>query len=169
MSEVQPVDELTFTECMEQLQEGYVGNIAATAGYLLNSCDHDTYGFDSMIIKKKGPDEEETSIYVQLKCTTVIRPDLTRPTFSYVLKKNEYYRRLAVRRKRIKAILLVMVTAGNQREWTVGDHDFLRTQHACYWVSFGRQSGAGRQFTHGSCSDREPVYRRGAEFNFRHH
>jgi hypothetical protein len=129
------VDGLTFTECMEQLQEGYVASVAAAAGCLYNRLMHDSYGFDTLLVKKRSPDEEELSVYVQLKCTTTVKPDPSAEFFSFQLKKREYFQRLAVKRSHPKALLLVMATCPSQRDWAKGDHESLSVSHCCYWLS----------------------------------
>jgi hypothetical protein len=120
---------------MEQLQEAYVAGVAATAGCLYNPLVRDAYGFDALIVQKRPPRMQELSLYVQLKCTTLVKPDTSRESFGYRLKKHEYFERLAVRRTTPKAILLVMATSPEQATWTSGDHDSLSLRHACYWVS----------------------------------
>ncbi|HZM75000.1 MAG TPA: DUF4365 domain-containing protein [Candidatus Limnocylindrales bacterium] len=129
------VNELTFSECMEQLQEAYVAGVAATNGCLYNPLMRDAYGFDALIVQKRPSQFQELSLYVQLKCTTVVKPDTNSEFFSFRLKKREYFERLAVRRTPPKAILLVMATSPDQATWTSGDHDSLSILHACYWVS----------------------------------
>src|SRR4051794_30677432 len=89
------VNALTGTVCMEQLQEGYVASVAATAGCLFNKLERDVYGFDVLLVDKKDPSQQESSLYVQLKCTTSTRPDPTAADFGFRLKKREYFERLA--------------------------------------------------------------------------
>jgi Domain of unknown function (DUF4365) len=129
------VNELTFSACMEQLQEAYVCGVAATAGCLYNPLLRGVYGFDALVVQKRPPQLQELSLLVQLKCTTLTKPDASREFFSLRLKKREYFERLAVRRTPPKAILLVMATSPDQATWTTCDHDSLSMLHACYWVS----------------------------------
>jgi hypothetical protein len=132
---VAAVNDLTLSECMEQLQEAYVAGVAATNGCLYNQLMRDAYGFDGLIVWKRPPHFPELSLYVQLKCTTMVKPDTSREFFTYRLNKREHFERLAVRRTSPKAVLLVMATSPNQAIWTSGDHDSLSILHACYWVS----------------------------------
>jgi hypothetical protein len=124
----------TFTAMMEQLQEGYVGSVAASAGCMMEPIPKDTYGFDIRLVRPgRTPLDEEVTLNVQLKNTTTTRPDPNQETFSYQLRKREYLERLAAPRKYVKAVLLVMVTSPNQAEWAVADHAAMTTQHCCYW------------------------------------
>lgn len=127
-------DERTFTSFMEQLQEGYVASVAATAGCNMERIPKDNYGFDVRIVRPAPPGEEEVTLNVQLKSTTTIKPDPAKPHFSHKLKKREYLQRLVTIRKHNKAILLVMATSPIQSAWTSADHDFLKLQHCCYWA-----------------------------------
>jgi len=129
------VNDLTFFECLEQLQEAYVASVAATSGCLYNPLMCDVYGFDALIVRKQPPQVPELSLYVQLKCTTLMKPDTSREFFSFKLKKRESFERLAVRRTWPKAVLLVMATSPHQATWTFSGHDSLSILHACYWVS----------------------------------
>jgi hypothetical protein len=47
---------------MEQLQEGYVASIAATAGCVMNPVARDVYGMDVMFIRTRSSDEEESGL-----------------------------------------------------------------------------------------------------------
>lgn len=132
---VDPVDATTFTMCMEQLQEGYVASVAATAGCLVNPVRRDLYGIDLDIIKQYGSSTEELTIKVQLKNTTIVKPDISREFFSFQFKKRKNLEQLAMARTTAKAILIVMVTNPRQMAWTVGGHEFLQTSHCCYWAS----------------------------------
>ena len=131
---VVPVDARTFTACMEQLQEGYVASIAATAGCVVNRIDRDLHGLDLQLIYQRGV-EEERIIQVQLKNTTTIKPDVSRDHFSYQFKSREHLAKLTRPRSFNKAILLVMVTNPSQALWTSGDHEALTTSHCCYWAN----------------------------------
>jgi len=132
---VRPVVAETFTECMEQLQEGYVASVAATAGCLLEPVARDRYGMDVMFVRVRPAGLEEVSVYAQLKNTTTVKPDPAKQFFSYQFKKKEYLERLAAPRSGIKAILVVMATHPHQELWTNGDHDSLALLHCCYWMS----------------------------------
>jgi hypothetical protein len=131
---IRPVDSRTFTAMMEQLQEGYVASVAATAGCTMEPIPKDIYGFDVRLVRPgRNPSEEEVALNVQLKSTTTIRPDLSQETFPYQLRKREYLERLAAPRKGVKAVLLVMVSSPVQADWATVDHDSMTLLHCCYW------------------------------------
>jgi hypothetical protein len=129
---------------MEQLQESYVSCVAATAGCLFSKVERDIIGFDVMLIRPSmDPKEQEVSVYVQLKSSTIIRPDLSKDYFSYQLKKRDYFDRLSTKRKDPKALLIVMTCPPRQAEWTKATHDRLELSHCCYWVCLeGQESDA---------------------------
>jgi hypothetical protein len=104
---IEAVDGRTFTEMMEQLQEGYVASIAATAGCAVEPIRRDIYGFDVRLIRPTPPGVEEITLMAQLKNTTAVKPDTAKNFFSYQLKKREYLEDLAAPRTGVKAILLV--------------------------------------------------------------
>ncbi len=139
-SGIVPVDEDTFTTCMEQLQEGYVQGVAATAGCTLEFIRRDIHGFDVLITRRSDPGVQEVSIYAQLKNTTTVRPDTAKPTFSYQFKRRDNLLRLTEPRRDPKAILLVMVTSKEQAAWTACDHDSLTMQYCCYWANLEGQT-----------------------------
>jgi hypothetical protein len=132
---ISPVVAATFTTCMEQLQEGYVGSIAATAGCLMIPVSRDYYGMDVMFVRVGSAEQEEVSLYAQLKSTTTRKPDPNQEHFSFRFKRREHMQRLANPRKGIKAILIVMATHPNQRLWSAGDHESLSLLHCCYWAT----------------------------------
>ena len=132
-SKVVAVDARTFTDMMEQLQEGYVTSVASTAGCSVERIPRDTYGFDIRLICPGPPGQEEVTLLVQLKNTTTIKPDPEREFFSYQLRKREYLERLAVPRGDVKALLIVMATSGTQVEWTAADHELMTVKYCCYW------------------------------------
>jgi hypothetical protein len=129
-----PRDDRTFTALMEQLQEGYVASVAATAGCTVEPIPKDIYGFDVRFIRPGNPGEEETTLIAQLKNTTTIKPDPSRGFFSHQLKKREYLEHLAAPRAGAKAILLVMATSPTQAQWTTADHESMTVRHCCYWT-----------------------------------
>jgi hypothetical protein len=136
-SGVQPVDAETFTECMEQLQVGYVAGVAATAGCLMEIKQRDRYGADVMFTRTPPPGEyEETSLYAQLKSTTTIKVDPQRGFLSYTFKKRRYLEQLAAPRKDLRLILIVLAANPIQSSWTSGTHESLTLLHCCYWASF---------------------------------
>lgn len=140
---IQPVIARSFSECMEQLQEGYVFTVAATAGCTVEVTKRDLYGTDVRIIRPAADaNGEEISVLAQLKNTTTIRPDPARESFSFQLKKREYFEKLAMRRRGPKAILIVMATSPVQADWTKGSHESLEVQYCCYWRSLEGETAA---------------------------
>ncbi|QFU94070.1 DUF4365 domain-containing protein [Amycolatopsis sp. YIM 10] len=136
VKKVQPVIDRTFTECMEQLQEGYVSAIAATAGCTVEFRRRDLYGVDMEVTRSGKTDADpETSIYLQLKSTTTIKPNSEAENFSYQFKKREYFEKLAIPNRYPKAFLVVMATSPIQQDWTKGGHEALEMLHCCYWVN----------------------------------
>lgn len=131
---VRAVDDITFTTCMEQLQEAYVTSIASTAGCIIEVVRRDLYGMDVSFLRPNSQGHEESILWAQLKNTTTIRPDAAKEHFSYRLKKRRYLEALAKLRSRPKAVLLVMVTDPDQSIWAVGDHDMLAIRNCCYWT-----------------------------------
>jgi hypothetical protein len=122
---------------MEQLQEGYVTSVAAAAGCTAEPIPKDVYGCDLRLVRPgRSVTEEETPLLVQLKNTTMIKPDSAKAHFSYKFSKREYLERLAIPRTLAKAIAIVMATPPVQTDWTAAGHDFLELRHACYWQSF---------------------------------
>lgn len=144
---VAPLIESTFTACMEQLQEGYVSAVAATAGCTLEPIRRDLYGTDVRIIRPGAtPHSEEIMVMAQLKNTTQVKPDASKEFFSYQLKKREYFEKLAMRRSTNKAILLVMATEPSQTEWCKCSHDAMELRNCCYWLNLeGRTAAEGVQ------------------------
>ncbi|MCG8916958.1 DUF4365 domain-containing protein [Actinokineospora sp. PR83] len=133
-----PVNPRTFTEYMEQLQEGYVAAVAATAGCSMEYIARDVHGLDVEFIRP-GLDptvDEEISVRAQLKNTTTKKPDTTNGWFSYQFSKRESFLHLSKKRRTApKAILIVMVTSPIQADWTSASHDLLEVRHCCYWRS----------------------------------
>ncbi|MGW0575247.1 DUF4365 domain-containing protein [Streptomyces sp. NPDC002920] len=126
---------------MEQLQEGYVAAVAATAGCAVETVRRDIYGMDALLVRPAtDPSRQEVSVFAQLKNTTTILPDPAKDSFSYQLKKRDYFDRLALPRKDPKAILIVMATSYRQSDWTKANHDRLELSHCCYWVSLEGQT-----------------------------
>lgn len=126
----------TFTTLMEQLQEGYVAAVAATAGCSVNWLTRDTFGRDALIVKHWEDDPEETHLYVQLKNTTTEPAGPTASNFSFQFKTAKHATLLAQSAtNRAPSVLVVMISHPHQNEWSVGDHDELRVRHCCYWRS----------------------------------
>ena len=129
-----PVDDRTFTTCMEQLQDGYVTSVAATAGCTVEPIKRDVHGLDMLIIRPSEAGVQEVSLYVQLKDTMTIKPDPAAESFSYQFKHRDHLLRLAAPRTHPKALLLVMVCPPAQAAWSVAAHDELTVRHCCYWA-----------------------------------
>jgi len=147
-SRIEPVDARTYTALLEQHQEGYVATVAATAACIVESVKRDVYGFDCWLVRPPVSigAGEETMIAVQLKNITTVRPDPAKGWFSYQFKDRRSFEVLA-RPRRMKAILLVMVTPPQQARWTSSDHDFLRVEHCCYWANLeGHEAAPGVQY-----------------------
>jgi hypothetical protein len=131
---IQPVDGRTFTTCMEQLQNGYVTSVAATAGCTVEPINRDVHGVDMLIIRPSEVGVQEVSLYVQLKSTTTIKPDPAAESFSFQFKHRDHMLRLTTPRKHPKALLLVMVCPPEQAAWSVAAHNELAVRHCCYWA-----------------------------------
>ncbi|MEN8649701.1 DUF4365 domain-containing protein [Streptomyces sp. 21So2-11] len=120
---------------MEQLQEGYVQSVAATAGCLFIKQERDMFGMDAMLVRPSTtPVAEESSFYVQLKSTTMIAPERAAQDFGYRFNKRIYMDRLAAPRRSIKAVLIVMAVPPGQADWTRVEHSHLTVRQACYWI-----------------------------------
>lgn len=130
---VQPLIESNFTQCMEQLQEGYVFSVAATAGCAVELTHRDQNGIDVIFTRPSGATLEEAILQAQLKCTTTLLPDPSKPTFSFQFNHRSHFDHLAKARSTVKAILLVMVTEPDQSMWTSAGHDSLSVRKCCYW------------------------------------
>jgi hypothetical protein len=143
---VVPVIPHMFTDMMEQLQQGYIATVAATAGCSVNFKHHDRYGYDALIIRQIDRHREEVSVKAALKNTTLIKPDPARPHFSYQFRTREHLERLTMPRKDPKMILLIMVTPPEQALWTEGNHAALKVRRCCYWAYLeGHDIGPGVQ------------------------
>jgi Domain of unknown function (DUF4365) len=132
---IQPVIARNFTACMEQLQEAYVYSVASTVGCIVERKNRDRYGVDVEFKLPRDDYLEELTIYAQLKCTTTIDPDPSKPTFGYRFRDRRHFDQLAKPRATIKAILIVMVTSPIQAAWTEVAHDQLIIRQACYWMN----------------------------------
>ncbi|MER6913735.1 DUF4365 domain-containing protein [Streptomyces sp. NPDC000594] len=120
---------------MEQLQQGYIKSVAATAGLAVEVVPVDVYGYDIRLIKPpRDAMDEESALLAQLKCTTQIVPDVSREHFSYQFTKRQYFDHLVKPRRYPKAILIVMTTPTRQSDWTEVTHDGLWTRRSCYWA-----------------------------------
>ncbi|GII59675.1 hypothetical protein Pth03_80640 [Planotetraspora thailandica] len=132
---IEPVDSLVFTTLMEQLQQGYVSSVAATAGCTFETVNADVWGVDVQIIRAaKTPSEQENILFAQLKSTTQIIPDPKKDYFSYQFTKRQYFDHMVKARTYPKAILIVMTMPPKQLDWTSVDHSGLLTKRCCYWA-----------------------------------
>ncbi|MEU6282413.1 DUF4365 domain-containing protein [Streptomyces sp. NPDC047028] len=135
-SHIEAVDSRHVTQMMEQLQQGYIKSVAATAGLAVEIVPVDVYGYDVRLIRPpRDHMDEESAVLAQLKCTTQIVPDPSRESFSYQFTKRQYFDHLVKPRKYPKAILIVMTTPTRQADWTKVTHDGLWTRRSCFWVS----------------------------------
>ncbi|WP_187437829.1 DUF4365 domain-containing protein [Actinomadura decatromicini] len=120
---------------MEQLHEGYVSSVAATAGCSYEITGKDLWGIDGQLVRPPTvATDVEQMLFVQLKATTGITPNPERATFSYQFTKRDYFDHLVKVRTYPKAILVVMAMPAKQSEWTEADHVALTTKRCCYWA-----------------------------------
>ncbi|MFJ4869460.1 DUF4365 domain-containing protein [Streptomyces sp. NPDC088757] len=132
----EPVDRRTFTTCMEQLQEGYMQSVAATAGCLFIKQGRDMFGMDAMLVRTSSdPLGEEASFYVQMKSTTQLTVNGEAESFGYRFEKRDYMERLVRPRLGMKSLLVVMAIPKGQAEWTRTAHTHLEVKQACYWLN----------------------------------
>ncbi|MEU7135147.1 DUF4365 domain-containing protein [Streptomyces sp. NPDC046261] len=120
---------------MEQLQEGYVASVAATAGCTMEAVNKDYWGADVQLIRPpRTALEEECMVFAQLKSTTLTLPSAGKEYFSYQFSKRKYFDHMVKPRKHQKAILIVMTVSPRQADWTEVSHDGLVTRRSCYWA-----------------------------------
>ncbi|MWJ41477.1 hypothetical protein DOU18_07220 [Clavibacter michiganensis subsp. michiganensis] len=133
-SNLTPVVSRTFTDAMEQLQEGYISSIAATAGATVQNVSRDMHKYDLELVRQPSISLEEVAVKAQLKATTqlTLKPGATH--FNYRFEKRQDYDSLAMARKNLKYILVVMLVHPDQRRWTFGHSRAMLTRHACYWL-----------------------------------
>jgi hypothetical protein len=74
MSDLVKVIERTHTQAMEQLQDGYVASVAASAGALAEFVTRDMHKYDVELIRQPDITVEQAAVRLQLKSTTMIRP-----------------------------------------------------------------------------------------------
>lgn len=126
----------TFTDSMEQLQEGYVSAVAATCGVSAQWVSRDKYKYDVELVRQPDTSFEEVSVRVQLKSTTtipVIAPGVSQ--FSYQFENRAAFDSLAMARSAQKHILVLMVVHQNQGRWTYSHHRAMILRHCCYWLN----------------------------------
>lgn len=124
----------TFTDAMEQLQEGYVSSIAATAGVAVQNVSRDLHKFDLELVRQPDITQEEVSVKAQLKATTGVSIKPGDDHFKYRFKSRDAFDSLAMRRGVVKHILIVMLVHPNQHNWSYAHHRAMLTRHACYWA-----------------------------------
>lgn len=143
LSDLIKVIERTHTQAMEQLQEAYVCAVAASAGTLAERVDRDMSKYDVELIRQPKSLQEEVSVRLQLKATTTIRPKPGATELSFKFKSRDDYVSLAMPRKHLKHLLVVMVVGADQRRWADAQHANLTVQHCCYWLNMEGMSTAG--------------------------
>ncbi|MFI1583225.1 DUF4365 domain-containing protein [Embleya sp. NPDC020630] len=132
---IEAVDPRYVTQMMEQLQQGYVASVAATAGCAMEVVPIDIFGYDVRFVRPAPTvHEEESVVLAQLKCTTQLDLDPSKEYFSYQFTKRQYFDHMVKARSYPKAILVVMTAPPRQSEWTEADHAGLTTRRCCYWV-----------------------------------
>jgi hypothetical protein len=133
-SKLIPVVTRTITDAMEQLQEGYISSVAATAGTTVQNVSRDMHKYDLELVRQPTITVEEVAVKVQLKATTQSSLKAEATHFNYRFKDRRDYESLAMIRKNLKYILVVMLVHPDQRKWTFGHSRGMLTRHACYWV-----------------------------------
>lgn len=124
-----------FTNSMEQLQEGYVSTVAATAGVTVHTVTRDLHKYDMELVRQPSISVEEVAVKMQLKATTDFKIDLVSNTFDYRFRSRQAYESLAMQRSTIKHILIVMLVHPDQTRWNFVHHRAMLTRHACYWMN----------------------------------
>lgn len=145
-SNLTKVVERTFTDSMEQLQEGYVLAIAATCGVSVQPVRRDMYGYDIEFVRQADAAVEEVSVRVQLKSTTTV--PVVPPggkTFSYQFQDRAGFDSLAMPRRTQKRLLVLMVVHPDQRRWTYSHHRATLLRHCCYWLNMEGMTATARK------------------------
>lgn len=124
-----------YTTVMEQLQEGYVAAVAASAGVVAEFRKRDVHKYDVELSRQDDISNEEVAVRVQLKSTTQIKPNTGGPVVPFRFKTRGDFESLAMARRMQPHILVVMVVGKEQAMWTKAGHDELSVSHCCYWVS----------------------------------
>ncbi|MEL7974352.1 DUF4365 domain-containing protein [Isoptericola sp. F-RaC21] len=133
-SELVKVVPRTFTDAMEQLQEGYVTSVAATAGVTVQHTDRDMHKYDLELVRQPSVDQEEVSVRLQLKSTTTISVQPGATHFNYRFDSRASFDSLAMQRSTVKHILVVMLVHPDQNRWSFVHHRAMLTRQACYWA-----------------------------------
>lgn len=141
------VVERTFTDAMEQLQEGYVAAVAATCGVSAQFVTRDMHKYDVEFVRQPDGDVEEVSVKAQLKSTTTVMVRPGASSFRYRFESHEAYASLAMKRGLQKHILILMVIHQDQSRWTYSHHRAMLLRHCCYWLNMeGFTSSADRPY-----------------------
>lgn len=139
------VVERTFTDAMEQLQEGYVGAVAATSGVSAQWTSRDNHKYDVELVRQPDSSVEDISVRAQMKSTTSIVVPAGASKFSYQFESREAFDSLAMARTGPKHILILMVVHRDQNRWTYSHHRAMLLRHCCYWLNLeGMTSTAQR-------------------------
>lgn len=138
---IKAVHPRTVTKMMEQLQEGYISSVAASAGCSAEVIGKDTFGVDVQFIRPAVTHlEQEGLLFAQLKCTTQVVPDRDTKSFQYRFSKREYFEGLAATRSYPKKILIVMTVPYEQIGWTEVVNGGLLIKRECYWAHLEGQT-----------------------------
>lgn len=132
----------THTKAMEQLQDGYISAVAASAGALAEFTQRDYHGYDVELIRQPDLLVEQAAVRLQLKSTTQIKPGPTAENFKFRFREGKHFKSLAMPRTTIKHLLVVMVVGPDQRDWTAASQETLLVRHCCYWVNLTGQTAA---------------------------
>lgn len=144
MSQSVHVRQRLYTQVMEQLQEGYVAAVAASAGAVAEFRRRDVHKFDVELSRQDDVSQEEVAVRVQLKSTTQVRPQKGSANFSFRFKTRADFDSLALPRSVQPHILVVMVVGKDQSTWARASHDELAVSHCCYWTSLVGQVAPAR-------------------------
>lgn len=139
MSITTPTRQRLYTQVMEQLQEGYVAAVAASAGVIAEFRRRDVHKFDVELSRQPDIAQEEVAVRIQLKSTTQIKPDPADTSFPFRFKTRPDFESLAMPRTVQPHILVVMVVGKDQSTWAEADQERLWVSHCCYWVSLAGQ------------------------------
>lgn len=143
-SELVKVVPRTFTNAMEQLQEGYVTSVAATAGVTVQNVYRDMHRYDLELVRQPSASSEEVTVKAQLKSTTTISVKPGATHFDYRIDSRAAFNSLTMPRSVVKHILIVMLVHPNQRRWSFVHHRAMLTRQACYWVYLEGQAAPER-------------------------
>ncbi|WP_322938041.1 DUF4365 domain-containing protein [Nocardioides bizhenqiangii] len=135
MSGLIKVVERTFTDAMEQLQEGYVSAVAATCGVSAQWTSRDNHKYDVELVRQPVASSEEISVKAQLKSTTGISMPTGATHLSYQFKSRAAFDSLVMPRGLQKHILILMVVHKDQSRWTYTHHRAMLLRHCCYWLN----------------------------------